>query len=96
MAVPQTIEIEVVFAAPERQEIRKLTLPVNSTVNTAVNLSELQSLFPQYSLKDCSVGIYGKIVSRDYILSNADRVEIYRPLNQSPTDARRNRAKSSK
>lgn len=43
-------------------------------------------------LKD-RIGIFGKCVSLDALLSEGDRIEIYRPLMQDPKEARRKRAK---
>ena len=38
-----------------------------------------------------TIGVFGEIKSPDHILSENDRVEIYRPLKIDPKDARRKR-----
>jgi hypothetical protein len=38
------------------------------------------------------VGIFGKVARRDVKLRDGDRIEIYRPLQEEPKLARRNRA----
>ena len=95
MAAPRTIEVEVVFASPTKQVIRKLTLAVNSTAKQAVSASGLITLFPDDQLINATVGVFGKTVPNDHILRDGDRVELYRALLQTPTEARRNRVKKS-
>jgi putative ubiquitin-RnfH superfamily antitoxin RatB of RatAB toxin-antitoxin module len=42
------------------------------------------------------VGVYGKLVSRERILDEGDRVEIYRALAADPKAARRARVKQAR
>ena len=35
------------------------------------------------------IGVYGKIVSEDYILKNNDRVEVYESIDMDPKTRRR-------
>jgi putative ubiquitin-RnfH superfamily antitoxin RatB of RatAB toxin-antitoxin module len=39
------------------------------------------------------VGIFGQICDLEKILNAGDRIEIYRPLQKDPMDARRQKAK---
>ena len=57
----------------------------------------MSHLLPQTSLHnkdDIQIGIYGKKCSPDTRLKHLDRVEIYRPLLLTPTEARRLRAQT--
>jgi hypothetical protein len=87
------IQIEVVYALPERQIVRRLSLPPGTTVERAVNLSEINHLFPEIDLSRNKLGIFGKLVKPDRALQDGDRVEIYRPLILDPKDSRRKRAR---
>ena len=87
------IQIEVVYALPERQIVRRLSLPPGTTVERAVNLSEINHLFPEIDLSRNKLGIFGKLVGPGRVLRDGDRVEIYRPLALDPKDTRRKRAK---
>jgi putative ubiquitin-RnfH superfamily antitoxin RatB of RatAB toxin-antitoxin module len=87
------IQIEVVYALPERQIVRRLSLPPGTTVEQAVNLSEINHLFPEFDLSRNKLGIFGKLVKPDRALHDGDRVEIYRPLILDPKDSRRKRAR---
>ena len=87
-----TIRVEVVYARPRRQELLEIELPDGSTVASAIEASRLAALFPRDDLATGLVGIWGRIVERDTVLNNGDRVEIYRPLERDPREARRARA----
>ena len=95
MEVPAlNIDIEVVYALPERQIVRQMNLPEGTTAEQAVKLSGILPQFPEIDLLKNRLGIYGKLVPPATILCNCDRVEIYRPLRVDPKENRRKRAKS--
>ncbi len=90
------IEVEVVFAAPDRQDIFSLLVAANTSARQAVEQSRLNEKFPEYDFRDLNLGIYSIQIPDDHLLQAGDRVEVYRPLQQSPTEARRLRAKSAR
>ncbi|PTQ82580.1 hypothetical protein C8R21_104123 [Nitrosospira multiformis] len=95
MEVPAlNIDIEVVYALPEKQIVRQMNLPEGTTAEQAVKLSGILPQFPEIDLLKNRLGIYGKLVPPATILCNRDRVEIYRPLRVDPKENRRKRAKS--
>ena len=83
------IKVEVVFAIPEHQRLVGLSLPPGSTVNDAIVKSRVGEQFPSLDLSEFEVGIWGRVVARDQVLTAGDRVEIYRPLAMDPREARR-------
>jgi putative ubiquitin-RnfH superfamily antitoxin RatB of RatAB toxin-antitoxin module len=90
MAREETISIEVVYALSAEQVVVCLSVPVGSTVRHAVEVSGLTVRFPECA--HAPVGIYGRVVDRDALLRDGDRVEIYRKLVADPKQARRRRA----
>ncbi|HEU4853902.1 MAG TPA: RnfH family protein [Nitrosospira sp.] len=95
MEVPGlNIDIEVVYALPEKQIVRQMNLPEGTTAEQAVKLSGILPQFPEIDLLKNRLGIYGKLVPPATVLCNRDRVEIYRPLRVDPKENRRKRAKS--
>ena len=95
MEVPAlNIDIEVVYALPEKQIVRQMNLPEGTTAEQAVKLSGILPQFPEIDLLKNRLGVYGKLVPPATILCNRDRVEIYRPLKVDPKENRRKRAKS--
>lgn len=85
------IEVEVAYATPERQIILQLKLPVKSTAAQAISTSGILQAFPEIDLNRQKIGIFGQLCPLDKPLTDGDRVEIYRPLQQDPMTARRNR-----
>ncbi len=88
-----TIRVEVVFATPERQELKALELPQGATVGDAIAGSGLQAVFGQVDFDQLEVGIWGRVTERSKTLCEGDRVEIYRPLTRDPREARRELAR---
>ena len=92
MAEPGFIDIEVAYAAPDEQVIVPLTVPAGSDAVEAVRRSGLSDRFPDIDADNLSVGVFGVHVSPRAPLSQGDRLEIYRPLQVDPKEARRKRA----
>ena len=84
------VTVDVVFARPERQVLRRVRVPAGSTVEDALAASGLAEGLG--SLGAVPVGIYGRAVPVRTIVRDGDRVEIYRPLRADPKDLRRLRA----
>ncbi|MEM1243614.1 MAG: RnfH family protein [Pseudomonadota bacterium] len=87
------IQVEVIYALPNKQVLKKVTLPIDSSVKQAISISGVLNDFPGLDLKHLKVGIFAEIVSLDHLLKDGDRVEIYRDLIIDPKQARRLRAK---
>lgn len=87
------IAVEVVYARPDMQELRRLAVPPGTTVGEAVRLSALPAQFPELDIERDGVGVFGQRVDSSTILKRGDRVEIYRPLVVDPKQARRARAR---
>nr|WP_196437899.1 RnfH family protein [Methylomonas sp. LL1] len=83
--------VEVAYATPERQTIIAVTLPAGSTAEQAIAASDILQQFPEIDLSQRKVGVFGLICKLDKPLTDGDRIEIYRPLQQNPMDARRGR-----
>lgn len=91
-----SINIEVAYARPERQELIKLKLPDGSTLQQAVEASGLMQKHPEIDLAKGKFGIFGKLAKLDAALRDKDRVEIYRPLIADPKEVRKQRAAEGK
>ncbi|MCX7105995.1 MAG: RnfH family protein [Methylococcales bacterium] len=84
--------VEVAYANPEQQVIIALEMPQGATVEQAIKTSGLLSRFPEIDQTTLKVGIFGSVCKLEQLLTQADRVEIYRPLIHDPKEARRQRA----
>ena len=90
------IIIEVAYGAIRSQTILLLQVKSGTTVGEAINQSGILKQFPEINLGLNKVGIFGKLARTDTVLSNRDRVEIYRALIADPKEARRRRAQTAK
>ena len=91
---PERISAEVVYALSERQVVEQLELSPPATIEQAIRASSVLRQFPRLNLAETPVGVFGVERPLDWVLTDHDRVEIYRPLVMSPTEARRWRAKA--
>jgi len=91
-----TINVEVIYALPQRQDLVRLKLPVGSTLQQAVHSSGLLEKYPEIDLAKSKFGLYGKLSKLDSVLRERDRVEIYRPLIADPKEVRKQRAAEGK
>jgi putative ubiquitin-RnfH superfamily antitoxin RatB of RatAB toxin-antitoxin module len=92
--VEPVIEIEVVYAAVDRQALRSVSVKEGATVRAAVLASGIGSEFPELNMAECPLGIFGKVVADPdtRVIQAGDRIEIYRPLLADPKEVRRLRA----
>ncbi len=86
------IDVEVAYAKADEQIVIALTIEEGSTLKQVVEMSGILQIFPDCDLAVNDVGIFSQVCKLEQQLKAGDRVEIYRPLLQSPMQARRNRA----
>ena len=89
---PPEGRIEIVYASAHSQRVVHIGFKAAMRVVDAIHLSGLLKEFPEIDTAQTAVGIFGRKVSLDTTLNAGDRVEIYRPLECSPQEARRRRA----
>lgn len=90
------IQVEVAFAAPDKQLILSVNVPAGTTAKEAAEQSGIVKKFPEIDLAINPMGIFGNQVKPDHALREGDRVELYRPLIGDPKEIRRRRAKKSR
>ena len=86
------LNVTVVYALPQELFQEALELCPGSRVRDALAQSGVLEVFPEIDVESVPLGIFSRRVELDTPLTEGDRVEIYRPLKLSPTDARRLRA----
>ena len=90
-AASSTIRVEVVYAGPQRQILRVVTLPAGASVGEAIRVSGIRDVLPA-DFEPTSIGVFGRIAAPGEPLRDGDRIELYRPLRIDPKQARRRRA----
>ena len=88
------VEIEVVYAAVDRQLLLAVAVPAGTSLRAAVQSSGIAAQFAELDLAGCALGIFGKAVADAdvRIVQAGDRIEIYRSLLADPKEVRRLRA----
>ena len=86
------ITVQVCYALPDSTFLRSVCLPAGTTIEQAVAQSGLLKAIHGIVLAVNMVGIYGKRKALDTVLRAQDRIEVYRPLQADPKEARRRRA----
>lgn len=89
----ETIVVDVAWAASDQAQLRTCTLRAGACVADVLACVEKELASSVGNLNECPVGIFGRVVPRDQLLQNGDRVEIYRALPNDPKTARRHRAR---
>jgi putative ubiquitin-RnfH superfamily antitoxin RatB of RatAB toxin-antitoxin module len=91
MTDPASIHVELAYAEPERQFLRRLELPPGATVADAILASGIEQAFG-IDAGPLDAGIWSKPVAREAPVRDGDRVELYRRLKADPKESRRRRA----
>ena len=84
------LRVSVAYS-PQAGEVDEVELALNpgATVADALRDSGLQRRHPGLVLAEAAIGVWGALCQRSDILRDRDRVEVYRPLQVDPKDARR-------
>lgn len=90
MASDSNITVTVVFSPRPREAIeRRLQLSSGSSVEQAIAQSRvLDGLSPEL-VGGLECGVWGRKAALQHVLRDGDRVELYRPLQVDPKEARR-------
>lgn len=90
------ISIEVAYARPDTQAMLPMSVNRGTTAKEAIQQSGLLEQFTEIDLESTAIGIFGEQVDLGYTLESGDRIEIYRPLQIDPKQARKHRAELAK
>lgn len=87
-----TIAIELVYASAPHTLMRlALTLPTGTTVQEALHRSGWREQIGAEAFDALKLGLWGRACAPETVLRERDRVELYRPLQVDPKEARRQR-----
>jgi len=89
-------EVEIVFALPDRQLLKSVRVACGESVADVVAKSGLREDFPEFEIDSLALGIWGREADRTQPVKEGDRIEIYRPLEMDPREARRQLALSGR
>jgi uncharacterized protein len=92
------LNVEVVYALPDRQKLIPLRVAEGTTMFDAVQQSGITGFFPELDIERVAMGVFAKVEAspKTRVLAEGERVEIYRPLIIDPKDNRKERAKQAR
>jgi hypothetical protein len=90
--MPTNNQVTVIYALPDTQWQQQLAITTGLTVQQVLANSQLFTAHPELLQQPLLVGIWGKRVELTHIVQAGDRVEIYRPLQIDPKQARKLKA----
>ncbi len=96
MSETSRIAVEIAYALPTVQSLRRLEVDAGATVEDVIRRSGVLEEFPEIDLARNKVGIFSKLVKLDEVVRERDRIEIYRSLIADPKEVRRKRAEAGK
>lgn len=80
------MRVLVVYAEPDRADVRAVDLADGACVRDALDATGRLEQFESHGWR---AGVFGRRVALDAALADGDRVEILRPLQVDPKEARR-------
>ena len=86
------MRVEVIYALPDRAWSARIELPEGSTAAEALSRSGLPGQVPGMEPATLGYAVFGRPIGPQTILRDGDRLELLRPLNADPKQARRRRA----
>ena len=90
------INVSVAYAGSEWSGEVALRMPAGANARDAITTSGIGRHLKGFSIDAVVFGVWGKVKSSGYVLREGDRVEIYRPLQADPKDARRAKVDTKK
>jgi len=89
--VSDSLRVELVWSpAPGDVRQRWLAVPAGASIEAALRAcADFADQLPR--LAELKIGVWGRIRSLDTPLREGDRIEVYRPLQVDPKEARRQR-----
>ena len=83
------VAVKLVCAWPERSFVLPLHVDPGTTIAVAVERSGVLDRFPELRASALNYGVFGRVVTADYVLRPGDRIELLRPLLHDPKQTRR-------
>jgi hypothetical protein len=99
MTEPESIEVELVYALAERYWNRRVTLPAGADVARALALAGTDWLPSEHRPgieSPTGLAVFGRPATLRTRLHEGDRIELLRPLQADPKQARKQRAADAK
>ena len=88
--------VELVYATRTEQRVLRIEVASGTSVGPVIENSGIFNIYPDLKRDLLSVGIFGQAVDYSHLVNPGERIEIYRPLQADPKEARRRRVKKTR
>ena len=78
------ITVKIIYLSEKSNFSKSFSINKNMTIKIFFEQIKLKKILPSFSKTNNQVGIYGRLVSYDYILNDQDRIEIYDSIKTDP------------
>ncbi|MBF0132152.1 MAG: RnfH family protein [Magnetococcales bacterium] len=78
------MKVSVAYAEPTKQMVLDVDVDEGASAVVAIERSGILAKIPQIDLAENKIGIFGKLIKPEQVLSPGDRLEIYRPALGKP------------
>ena len=78
------ITVKIIYLSEKSNFSKSFSINKNLTIKIFFEQIKLKKILPSFSKTNNKVGIYGRLVSYDYILNDQDRIEIYDSIKTDP------------
>ena len=92
-ALRDGMRVELTYVDPSREVLIGFDVDPGSTVHDCVERSGLYGLAPALRHARLRFAVFGCLVDPDESVTEGDRIEVLRPLEIDPKEARRSRAR---
>ena len=83
------MKVAITYAEAKRQVVIEIDVADGTSIEQAIQSSGILGKFPEIDFTKNKVGIFGKLAPLEQLLSQGDRIEIYRPaLGKPPKKSR--------
>jgi len=89
-------KVEVIYATLEQQVLIEVVVDKSATIEACIQMSGILKSHPEIDLTQSKVGVFSQVKPLSHVVSEGDRIEIYRPLIADPKAARRKKAEAAK
>ena len=89
-------EIDIYYIRSKKLYKKKYLIKENITLNDFLKITDIKNFYPDYNKCEIKFGVFGKIISNDYVLKKGDRIEIYKQAIKNPKILRKYKALNKK
>jgi len=86
--VHNELQVEVAYGNASQQIVLAIKVPVGASLAQAIQLSGILKHFPEIDLSRNPIGVFSIRQDLQTLVKAGDRIEIYRPLQVDPKQAR--------